>query len=40
LGFHITEQQGVLATELDAIDTMQQQFMGAIDLYKALGGGW
>lgn len=36
----ITAQKSVLAAELDAIDTRHQQFIGAIDLYKALGGGW
>jgi outer membrane protein, multidrug efflux system len=36
----VTAQKSVLAAELDAIDTKHQQFNGAIDLYKALGGGW
>ncbi len=36
----VTAQKSVLVAELDAIDTKHQQFNGAIDLYKALGGGW
>jgi outer membrane protein, multidrug efflux system len=36
----VTAQKSVLAAELDAIDTKQQQFNATIDLYKALGGGW
>jgi len=36
----VTAQKSVLAAELDAIDTRQQQFNATIDLYRALGGGW
>jgi outer membrane protein TolC len=36
----VTAQKSVLAAELDAIDTKQQQFNATIDLYRALGGGW
>jgi multidrug efflux system outer membrane protein len=36
----LTAQKSVLAVKLDAIDNRQQQFNAAIDLYRALGGGW